>query len=186
MPVTINGNGSITGLSVGGLGSGVVNTATLADGAATGAKLSSGALLQVVVAETSTTVTWSSGWTDTGLTANITPQFANSKIIMTVYAHVRLEGEYDHGCGFRFMRDSTAIMTTNASNSWNYFYDGTDGPIHDTRGSQVLSFMDTTHNSTSSLTYKLQFNSMRSDEGNTIQVCNNTSRMSMQLTEIKG
>ena len=27
MPVTINGNGSITGLSVGGLGSGVVNTA---------------------------------------------------------------------------------------------------------------------------------------------------------------
>ena len=27
MPVTINGNGSITGLSVGGLGAGVVNTA---------------------------------------------------------------------------------------------------------------------------------------------------------------
>ena len=26
MPVTINGNGSITGLSVGGLGSGVANT----------------------------------------------------------------------------------------------------------------------------------------------------------------
>ena len=35
MPVTINGDGSITGLSVGGLGAGVVNTATLADGAAT-------------------------------------------------------------------------------------------------------------------------------------------------------
>ena len=35
MPVTINGDGSITGLSVGGLGSGVVNQATLADGAAT-------------------------------------------------------------------------------------------------------------------------------------------------------
>ena len=31
MPVTINGNGSITGLSVGGLGSGVVNTASIAD-----------------------------------------------------------------------------------------------------------------------------------------------------------
>ena len=28
MPVTINGDGSIAGLSVGGLGSGVVNTAT--------------------------------------------------------------------------------------------------------------------------------------------------------------
>ena len=42
MPVTINGNGSITGLSVGGLGAGVVNTATLADGAAVGTKLGSG------------------------------------------------------------------------------------------------------------------------------------------------
>ena len=30
MPVTINGDGSIAGLSVGGLGSGVVNTATIA------------------------------------------------------------------------------------------------------------------------------------------------------------
>ena len=39
MPVTINGDGSITGLSVGGLGSGVVNTATLADGAASGCLL---------------------------------------------------------------------------------------------------------------------------------------------------
>ena len=38
MPVTINGNGSITGLSVGGLGSGVVNEATIADGAVTQAK----------------------------------------------------------------------------------------------------------------------------------------------------
>ncbi len=47
MPVTINGDGSITGLSVGGLGAGVVNTATLADGAAVGTKLGSGTVLQV-------------------------------------------------------------------------------------------------------------------------------------------
>ena len=40
MPVTINGNGSITGLSVGGLGSGVVNTASIADGAVTTDKAS--------------------------------------------------------------------------------------------------------------------------------------------------
>ena len=48
MPVTINGNGSITGLSVGGLGSGVVNTATLADGAATGVKQGAGSVIQVL------------------------------------------------------------------------------------------------------------------------------------------
>ena len=48
MPVTINGDGSIAGLSVGGLGSGVVNTATLADGAAAGVKLGTGSVIQTV------------------------------------------------------------------------------------------------------------------------------------------
>ena len=48
MPVTINGNGSITGLSVGGLGSGVVNSTTLADGAATGSKLGTGSIIKVL------------------------------------------------------------------------------------------------------------------------------------------
>ena len=54
MPVTINGNGSITGLSVGGLGSGVVNEATIADGAVTQAKrnLVTGEVLQTVHAST--------------------------------------------------------------------------------------------------------------------------------------
>ena len=50
MPVTINGDGTIAGLSVGGLGAGVVNTATLADGAATQAKrtFASGEVIQTV------------------------------------------------------------------------------------------------------------------------------------------
>ena len=47
MPVTINGNGSITGLSVGGLGTGVVNTATIADGAVTNVKHGAGSIVQV-------------------------------------------------------------------------------------------------------------------------------------------
>jgi len=40
MPVTINGNGSITGLSVGGLPNGIVDTDVLADNAVTSAKSS--------------------------------------------------------------------------------------------------------------------------------------------------
>ena len=47
MPVTINGDGSITGLSVGGLGSGVVNTASIADGAVTNVKHGTGSVIQV-------------------------------------------------------------------------------------------------------------------------------------------
>ena len=39
MPITINGDGSITGLSVGGLGSGVVNQATIANNAVNASKV---------------------------------------------------------------------------------------------------------------------------------------------------
>ena len=66
MPVTIKGNGSISGLSVGGLGSGVVNTATLADGAATQAKrtYASGEVIQVK------TDTYDSNYIDLATAAN--------------------------------------------------------------------------------------------------------------------
>ena len=47
MPVTINGDGSITGLSVGGLPNGTVDADTLASNAVTSAKLASGAVIQV-------------------------------------------------------------------------------------------------------------------------------------------
>ena len=42
MPVTINGNGSISGLSVGGLPNGIVDADTLATSAVTSTKLASG------------------------------------------------------------------------------------------------------------------------------------------------
>ena len=44
MPVTINGDGSITGLAVGGLPDGSVDADTLASNAVTSAKLASGAI----------------------------------------------------------------------------------------------------------------------------------------------
>ena len=43
MPITINGNGSITGLSVGGLPNGTVDTDTLASSAVTSAKIAANA-----------------------------------------------------------------------------------------------------------------------------------------------
>jgi len=44
MPITINGDGSITGLSVGGLGSGVVNNATLANNSVNSNQIINGAV----------------------------------------------------------------------------------------------------------------------------------------------
>ena len=50
MAIQINGNGTITGISSGGLPAGSITSATLADGAASGSKLTmpSGSILQVV------------------------------------------------------------------------------------------------------------------------------------------
>ena len=88
MPVTINGDGSITGLSVGGLGSGVVNTATLANGAASGSKLTmpSGSIVQYVVVPAQNVNNRRSqnteSWYGTSIVASITPTNANNRIVI--------------------------------------------------------------------------------------------------------
>ena len=68
MPITINGSGTVTGLSVGGLPDGIVDADTLASGAG-------GKILQVVHASYATETGTGSGSTEvtTGLTLNITP-----------------------------------------------------------------------------------------------------------------
>lgn len=48
MAITINGNGTLTGVSVGGLPDGIVDTDMLANDAATAAKRSNGTVVQVV------------------------------------------------------------------------------------------------------------------------------------------
>ena len=140
-----------------------------------------GTVLQLITASTTTQIDWSSGWTDTGLTANITPLFANSKIIMSFYGQTHLAGSNDHGIGFKFVRDSTDIMTT--PDRWQYFYRGAQS--FQIRSGASLSYEDTSHNSTSALTYKVQFTSMTSASSNAVSFCRDSSRASMELMEIK-
>ena len=113
MPVTINGNGSITGLSVGGLPDGSVDADTLAsnavtsakiqDGAAIASKLPAGSIVQTVfkngtASGSSLQINGNSmgnpGWFDTGGSgsslAEITPIFANSKILVNFMFSLRI------------------------------------------------------------------------------------------------
>ena len=101
MPVTINGDGSITGLAVGGLPDGCVDADTLAAGAAvpadgsiTAAKLASGAItastlpagsvVQVqFTTSTSSSGSGSAGPNASGLVTTITPARAGSKFFVT-------------------------------------------------------------------------------------------------------
>jgi len=183
MPVTINGSGSITGFvaQTANIANGAIGTNQLANGAATQAKrtYAAGEVVQVKEYASTSMVTWSSGWTDTGLTGTITPQFSNSNIIATFYTQIRVSGNADHGVGWKILRDSTAIMTT-ASNYWVY-----NNPAHDGRGGHTISVGDNSHNSTSSLTYKLQFHAYRSDNNNSCRFCDNNNRASMMLIEVK-
>ena len=85
MAITINGTGTITGISAGGLPDGIVDTDMLASGAITAAALPTGSILQVVQG-TPKTDGFSSAATDytniTGLSASITPSSTSSKVLV--------------------------------------------------------------------------------------------------------
>ena len=88
MPVTINGDGSITGLSVGGLGSGVVNTASIANGAVTNVKHGTGSIIQVQTGTFTGTNNISLGSAATfyeldDFNVTITSTVANSKFLVS-------------------------------------------------------------------------------------------------------
>ena len=94
MPVTINGDGSITGLAVGGLPDGSVDADTLASNAVTSAKLASsaitrsslpaGSVIQTVQVNTTSQTENAFTSTQTFLTASITPTDSNNKILVNV------------------------------------------------------------------------------------------------------
>ena len=86
MPIAINGSGTVTGVSVGGLPDGIVDTDMIAAGAVTAPKKGAGSILQVVssvldpgsnnYASTSNTPA------NSGLITTVTPLAANSKFII--------------------------------------------------------------------------------------------------------
>ena len=161
MPVTINGDGSITGLSVGGLGSGVVNTATLANGAATGAKLAlpSGSVIQVkqTVKTDTDSATAENTWEDiAGMSVSITPSNSSNKIRVTAICNVNST----HGTYWvlRVVKDGSIFgaegdAAGSRSRGFGGHYDTENNySIH----CAVVDFLDTA-GGTSSITYKVQW-----------------------------
>ena len=131
MPVTINGDGSITGLSVGGLGSGVVNTATLADGAATGVKQGAGSVIQVKYAQTKSnfTQTSSSYQNVSNLNVSITPTSSSNLLLFQYNMIVRVRENNSHGA-FAWIAISddagSSYLAENYHRSYDYAGDGCD------------------------------------------------------------
>lgn len=152
MPISINGTGSITGLSAGGLPDGTVTAADLASGAAR-TNFGAGAVLQVV--QTAVTAGYSftnTSFADlTGMTATITPSSASNKILILVDMKM---GTASNGFA-RLLRNGSNIYlgdsylsTVSVSSSDLYF------PTT-TINSQPITYLDSP-SSASAVTYKIQ------------------------------
>jgi len=114
MPVTINGNGTITGLNNGSLSANVltdstVTSAKLANGAASGSKLTmpAGSVIQTVHNFSNTQVESNNDFDI--ISATITPSSTSSKILFMYTGNVAQEGNSGLEYGFVAYRNSTAI-----------------------------------------------------------------------------
>ena len=160
MSVTINGNGTITGYEP--VANGSITAAKLASGAITTAALPAGSVIQVVSSEqasdsNNTTQTFS----DIGLSANITPSSASSKILVTAIVNgVHKTQAQLNQLQLRLMRDSTSLgeFATEACHSDGHL-------VHMGIGTGGATSALDSPNTTSQVTYKVQ---MRKRLGNTI------------------
>jgi|6_EtaG_2_1085325.scaffolds.fasta_scaffold123280_2 hypothetical protein len=165
MAIVINGSGTVTGISVGGLPDGIVDDGTLATDSVTAAKLKddaiavgdlpAGSVLQVVEGTTGTdTLTTSTSYVTTSLSASITPISASNKILVMVNGHCYAPD----GNQLAFDVYEGTSITGKTDGFGRFWFDGARGriPIH-------CCLLDSP-SSTSSLTYTLYFKSIGGGE----------------------
>ena len=130
MTITINGNGTVTGVSVGGLPDGIVDAGTLASNsvetakiateAVTSPKIGNGGIIQVVQGLKtdyfSTSTSLQTKAAITGLSVNITPTTSSNKILVIMQLGV-VGASVDTTVGGIIVRDSTAIGIADASSN---------------------------------------------------------------------
>jgi hypothetical protein len=114
MPIAINGSGTITGVSVGGLPDGIVDTDMIAANAVTAPKRGTGSILQVVSAvATSVVSSTDSAQVDTGLSCSITTTTNNSKVLVIVSQSMMTRRTGGGGwavINYDLVRGSTVLM----------------------------------------------------------------------------
>ena len=153
MPVTINGNGHISGLVLGGLGSNVVNSTSLHNDAVTSAHMPSNTIVQVVqkFKNDPESTAGNSHTAIPGLTVVITPTSSSNKILYSGHLYLASSGSE---CAFRLTRTVGGTTTEIATPST--FTDDEDGTFHHGGGSryggQSFEFLDSP-NTTSAITY---------------------------------
>ena len=132
MAITINGSGTITGISTGGLPDGIVDDGTLASSAVTSTKIADGTItnsdinasaaiaasklsgtgkvLQVVSATSNgATASSTTSFVATTLGASITPSSSTSKILVIAHGYVEASGSSVHGIATIYRNSTTNL-----------------------------------------------------------------------------
>lgn len=161
MAITINGNGTVTGISVGGLPDGIVDTDMIANSAVTSAKstISGGKIKQQVYAQMSSTFSMNStNETDVGgMTAAITLTNASNNILVELTFSPYVAGSGACQYKTRVYRDSTEMY----ANSNGFYRTGDD--LKST--SSTIRFLDTGVSDTNAHTYKMTAQRTAGDDG---------------------
>jgi len=151
MPIVLNGSGTVTGISVGGLPDGIIQTADLASGVG-------GKILQVIqtVKKDKTTIQSTSLTDITGMSVTITPSSSSNKVLIRYSLSVFTNNQY---WAMRLLRGSDSTI---------FIGDQNPSATSQTRGSfgsYMSSYVDgrtvvqellDSPNTTSATTYKLQ------------------------------
>ena len=161
----------------------------LAAGNLTG--ISAGKLGQLITANaTSQTETTGTTYVDTAITASITPSATNSKILIYITDSVQFvhtNSHDDNGMSFRIKRTIGGVAATLVTDNNHYegFYSSKrGGDNHNRRQHMTWHYVDSTHNTTSAITYMHQFNVYRGNDNAKGRSIHDNNRGNITLMEI--
>ena len=167
MPISLNGNGTITGVSVGGLPDGIVDTDMLAANSVTAAKRGAGAILQFksvsLYGDNSTNSNTFVALPNMP-SLDITPTVATSLMFLTISSTV-FNGSTNRGVQVTVYRKvgsgSYADLRTDGNNGGMIGFHG-DAGDNNTMSPFCLTHEDD-HNTTDALIYKVYLRTTNSD-----------------------
>jgi len=115
-----------------------------------------GIVTQVVYTSSDTNVTFTNSTFGDVITLNITPTKTSSDILIQANLTQTANSTtgQDQGSAFKILRDTTQIFTTDAYQTYVY----SNGANIDSRQNASVAYLDTAHNTTSQITYKIQAN----------------------------
>ena len=182
MPVSINGNGHISGLAVGGLGANVVNSTSLHNDAVTSAHMPAGSVIQVKYAQSKTTIYRdSSAYGNlSAYNVSITPTSSSNILIYQYNLIVRVRENNSHGafCWIAISDDAgSSYLAENYHRIYDYGGSGNDLDIG------ACSFAIKTAGSTSARTYYI-YTKIADGDSYEINPSNNQNNSAVTLMEI--